>query len=140
MLKLKKGTDEYEILGQITFKPDEESEDTQTNYTIVIDGVTTTIESTDTEWEVIDVPDPEPVIEEPVLEPEPEPEPTPESTVEEVARNAWLEQWYVYKKANNAMKELAEAGFEPTTEETTRFEALKNWVGTNRKPEYSQYI
>lgn len=65
---------------------------------------------------------------------------TPEPTPEELARNAWLEQWHIYVKANNAMKALAEAGFEPTAEETARFTALKNWVGTNRKPEYSQYI
>ncbi len=61
-------------------------------------------------------------------------------TPEELARNAWLEQWHIYEKANRAMKALSEAGFEPTEEETTRFNALKNWVGQNRKPEYSQFI
>jgi hypothetical protein len=71
--------------------------------------------------------------------PEPIPEPEPPSE-EELARNAWLEQWRVYEKANRAMKALAEAGFEPTQEEQTQFDALKLWVGTNRKPEYSQYI
>lgn len=64
----------------------------------------------------------------------------PEPTAEEIARNLWIDQWRVYVKANTAMKALAEAGFTPTEEETTRFTALKNWVGANRKPEYSQYI
>lgn len=63
-----------------------------------------------------------------------------EPTPEELARTAWLEQWRTYERANRAMKALAEAGFEPTEEEQTRFDALKNWVGNNRKPEYSQYI
>jgi hypothetical protein len=61
-------------------------------------------------------------------------------TAEELARDAWLEQWWIYERANRAMKALAEAGFEPTEEETTRFNALKNWVGANRRPEYSQYL
>lgn len=140
MLKLRKDGAEYEVLGHITFKPNEDEETVQTNYTIVLDGETITIESTDTSYEVFEAPDPEPVVEV-VVEPEPvEPAPDPEPTVEELERIAWLEQWHVYVKANQAMKALAEAGFEPTTEETTRFNTLKNWVGANRKPEYSQFI
>jgi len=63
-----------------------------------------------------------------------------EKTAEELEREAWLEQWRVYQKANEAMKALAEAGMEPTEEETTRFNTLKKWVADNRKPEYSQYL
>lgn len=71
----------------------------------------------------------------------PQPDPVVEPpTAEELARDAWLEQWRIYEKANRAMKALEEAGFEPTEEETTRFNTLKTWVGKNRKPEYSQYI
>ena len=70
---------------------------------------------------------------------EPEPE-TPELTAEEAERNTWLEQWRVYSNANRAMKELADAGIEATTEEVTRFETLKKWVADNRKPEYSQFM
>jgi hypothetical protein len=61
-------------------------------------------------------------------------------TAEEVAREAWLEQWHIYEKANTGMKSLAEAGIEATAEEVTRFNALKTWVAENRKPEYSQYL
>jgi hypothetical protein len=149
MLKIKKGTNEYEVTGSITFRPEigtneETGEailgDEQTNYSLVVDGDTITVTSLDTEWEVFEAPDPEPVVEE-VPEPEPEPVPEPEPpSEEELARIAWLEQWRVYEKANRAMKALAEAGFEPTQEEQTQFDALKLWVGTNRKPEYSQYI
>lgn len=135
MLKIKKGTNEYEVIGQIAFVNDEEVE--QINYTIVVDGVTTTVSSLDTDYEVFEAPDP-------VIEPEPIdetiPDPIPLPTAEEITRNAWLEQWHIYERANRAMKALAEAGFEPTAEEQTRFNALKNWVGQNRKPEYSQYI
>ena len=70
---------------------------------------------------------------------EPEKE-TPEPTPEEVARDAWLEQWQTYEKANSAMKALADASIEATPEEVTRFTALKTWVADNRKPEYSQFM
>lgn len=68
------------------------------------------------------------------------PEPEPVKTAEEIEREAWLEQWGRYTKAKKAMDALADAGATPTTEETTRFEALKTWVLTNRKPEYSEYL
>lgn len=65
----------YDIEGQITFMVGEGEEAVeQTNYTIVLDGVTTTIESTDEDWQVVEV-------EEPTPEPEPEPEPTPDPVV-----------------------------------------------------------
>ena len=67
-------------------------------------------------------------------------EPVIELTADEKARDTWLEQWRVYSNANRAMKELADAGIEATTEEVARFEALKKWVADNRKPEYSQFI
>lgn len=78
---------------------------------------------------------PEPVIDL-VVEEVPEPEKTPE----ELARDAWLEQWRTYEKADKGMKALRDAGIEPTQEELTRFEALKAWVADNRKPEYVAYL
>lgn len=63
-----------------------------------------------------------------------------EPTAEEKAREMWLAQWQVYSKANTAMKALSEAGIEATEDEMTRFNALKKWVGDNRKPEYSQFM
>lgn len=91
-----------------------------------------------TEWEVVDVPNTELAVE---PEPEPvEPVPMPIESQEDIDRKLWLSQWQIYKKAKNAMQELTDAGFTPTAEEATRFETLKTWVGTNRKPEYSQYI
>lgn len=69
--------------------------------------------------------------------PEPEVEvPDPET----VARKIWLEKWHEYLKAKKGMEELADAGITPTTEETSRFEALKQWVADNRKIEYTQYL
>ena len=61
-------------------------------------------------------------------------------SADEVAQELWLAQWAVYEKANNAMKALTEAGIESTPAEITRFNALKTWVGDNRKPEYAQYM
>lgn len=140
MLKLKKGTTEYEILGQITFKPDEESLE-QTNYTIVIDGVTTTIESSDTDWEVIDAPDPEPVIEE-TSTPEPEPvlEPIPAPTQEEQERDLWLSQFNLLQKSKRAKQQLEDVGLSFTPDEQAAFDALVAWVADNRKTEYVNYL
>ncbi len=143
-LKNKVTGEEYLITGAIDV-PREIEENTfevwmHFSVEVNVDGKIETIEvpPVDPEWEVVDVPDPEP---EPAPEPEPLPVPVaPELTPEEIERSAWLEQWRVYERANRAMKALAEAGFEPTEEETARFNTLKNWVGTNRKPEYSQYI
>jgi hypothetical protein len=138
MLKLKRGTDEYEILGQVTFQPDPELEDTQTNYTIVIDGVTTTVESTDTEWEVIEAPDP-------IVESEPEEEVVPPSIVvpltqEEIERNAWLEKFQLLEKSLRAKQKLEAVGLAFTPEEQARFDALVTWVSANRKIEYVAYM
>lgn len=69
-----------------------------------------------------------------------EPEVEPQQTPEEVARDAWLEQWRLYCQAKKGMDALQEAGIDPTEEETTRFNALKQWVADNRKPEYSMYL
>ena len=144
MLKLKKGTKEYEVIGLITFKPDEESPE-QTNYTIVIDGVTTTIESTDTKWEVIDVPDPEPVIEEPVVEPippAPEPviiEPTPEELAEQEAqraRNEWHQKRSALATMIDDMEKGKLLGMEPTPEQMAIMTSLAQWVNANMKQEY----
>lgn len=141
MLKLKKGTKEYDVIGHITFKPDEESSE-QTNYTIVIDGVTTTVESTDTKWTVIEVPDPEPVIEEPVVEPiSPAPEPVIiEPTPEEIERNTWLEQFALLEKSIRAKRKLEEVELSFSEEEQARFDALVQWVADNRKIEYVEYM
>lgn len=83
MKKLQNNTtqEQHDIIGEITFMVGEEGEQVeQTNYTIVIDDVTTTIESTDEDWQVIDAPEPETVPDpEPVPEPEPEPTPEPET-------------------------------------------------------------
>lgn len=139
MFKLKKGTEEYDILGQITFKPDEESEE-QTNYTIVIDGVTATVTSLDLDWELIEVPDPEPEV---VVEPEPEVEPSPvlpEPTPEENARALWLEQFDLLERSLRAKEKLMAVGLDFTEEEKTRFDALVSWVAVNRKIEYVEYM
>lgn len=139
MIKLKRGADEYEVIGQITYRPNEESPE-QTNYTIIIDGVTTTVESTDAEWEVIDVPDQEPVIEEPAIEPDPEPVPPYVPSPEEVARNQWLKQFQLLERSLRAKEKLEAVGLAFSPEEQTRFDALVQWVADNRKIEYVEYM
>ena len=141
MLKLKnKAGAEYEVLGHVTFLNEEEVE--QTNYTIVIGEETVTVESINQEWELIEVeeviPEPEVIIEEVV--PEPEVIKPIELTEEEIARNIWLEKWAIYKQAKRGMEELTAAGFEPTPEESARFTVLKEWLGENRKIEYTMFI
>ncbi len=64
----------------------------------------------------------------------------PAPTAEEIERDTWLSSWTDYSGAVRGMKALADAGIEPTAEETNRFNALKNWVATNRRPEYSRYL
>lgn len=71
-----------------------------------------------TEWEVIDVPDPEPVVEEPVVEPEPEPapvipEPTPEEpeiftlpTSEELLNMSYSERRTVWHRARAILTDM----------------------------------
>jgi hypothetical protein len=145
VLRNKTTNEEYPITGSIGVprEIDENTFEVWMHFSVDLgEGRVDTIEvhPESTEFEVVDIPDPEPEVEEvPVVEPQPDPVIEP-PTAEELARNAWLEQWRIYEKANRAMKALAEAGFEPTEDETTQFEALKQWVGTNRKPEYSQYI
>lgn len=68
------------------------------------------------------------------------PAPTPEPTAEEIARGIWLEKWNDYKLAQRAMQELEKAGIAPTVEEQTAFDALKTWVGENRRKEYMYFI
>lgn len=63
-----------------------------------------------------------------------------EMTAEEQARTQWLMQWRAYLQAKKGMDALAEAGITPSEEETTRFNALKQWVADNRKTKYSQYL
>jgi len=71
---------------------------------------------------------------------EPTPEPEPEKTADELAQEEWLAEWKKYKGAKAGMKELADAGVTPSTEEQAAFNALKTWVADNRKPEYTHLI
>jgi len=61
-------------------------------------------------------------------------------TQEELEAQAWVEQWEIYTKAKLGMEALAEAGAEPTPEELASFEALKTWLVSNRKSEYTHLI
>lgn len=71
--------------------------------------------------------------------PAPELEPvTP--TQSELDRALWLEQWRLYNKSKIALQALADAGITPTAEETAAFENLKEWVSTNRKAEYVEFM
>jgi len=70
----------------------------------------------------------------------PEPEPEPEKTADELAQEAWLEQWNKFAQAEKGMAALARNGITPSAEEQAAFDALKQWVADNRKPEYTHLI
>lgn len=71
--------------------------------------------------------------------PEPLPEPV-QPTQDELEKDFWMSKWREYKGAQRGIEELEKAGFEPTSEELSKFELLKTWLAENRKPEYSQLI
>jgi hypothetical protein len=139
MLKLKKGANEYEVTGHITFLNNEEVE--QTNYTIVIDGVTTTVESTDSEWEVFEAPDP-------IIEPEPTPEPEPEpvepvETPEEIAaaeeadaKRLWLRKKAALKEMISDMRDMQDIGATVAPEKILVIQTLATWCDANAKEAY----
>lgn len=156
MQKLKNKTTgvEYIITGLIGV-PREVSENVFEVWTHVSvdtnsDGLIETIEihPESTEWEVIDVPDPEPVIEEPVVEPEPEPEPTPEPepepTPEEIAQQEAmlkrmqfidkLKEWDAMRVAGKFI--VAYNGTIPEAD-AQKFQELTQWLLANMKSEYS---
>lgn len=141
MLKLRKDGVEYEVLGHITFKPNEDEEVFQTNYTIVIDNVTTTIESTDHSYEVFEAPDPEPVVEEPDPIPGPEQihEPTPEELADQEASKARME-WHTKKAALatmiDDMDRAAKIGKAPSETQLAIMRELADWIDANMKQEY----
>ena len=67
-------------------------------------------------------------------------EPAPEPTPEEAARDAWLEKWREFAGAEKGIAALARNGITPKPEEQAAFDALKQWVADNRKPEYTHLI
>lgn len=139
MLKIRQGENEYEVIGHVTFINDDDLE--QTNYTIVIDGVTATVSSFGLDFEVFEVPDPEPVVEE-VPEPEPIPEPEPPSE-EELARQAfetakaeWRQKKTVLSVMIDDMNKASALGMEPDSAQLAVLQELATWVNNNMKKEY----
>lgn len=92
-----------------------------------------------TEWEVIDAPDPEPVVEEPIVEPEPTPEPTEEELAlaeAQEARNEWFKRKSALAQMIDDMEKGKELGMEPTAEQMAIMTGLAQWVNANLKQEY----
>ncbi len=141
MLKIKNGINEYDVTGHITFLNDDEVE--QTNYSLVVDGGTITVTSFDSEWEVFEAPDPEPVVEE-VPEPEPEPiiEVVPPSEEElarqafEVAKAEWWGKKSILERMISDVKNAREIGREPSDEDMVVMNQLADWIDANMKQEY----
>lgn len=95
------------------------------------------------EWEVIDVPDPEPVVVEPepdpIIEPEPIPEPTPEELEAQEAmqaRNEWFQKKNALAQMIDDMERAQKIGKEASQQQLAIMNALAEWIDANLKQEY----
>lgn len=142
MLKLKNTDGEYEVTGSIEIDVDGEI---RTNYTVVIDDETLTIQLPHQDWEVIEVPDPVPevvveVVEEPVAEPEPAPEELAahQAMLDAAAAKqefiSKLEEWDAKRIAG---KFIEAYGGQVSPEDGQKFVELTTWLLQNMKPEYA---